>query len=184
MLIGCLCVFMCAFERARQSRRSVEIEFWRENQSRDDLKLIATTVAPTPVTVSPPFPSLSSPSSLVLLNQIWQTSCFTLSLSNLNTGPLSFVCLGQNRPDQHGARGIHWNVLSDNSKPARSCQLSLLVWSDSNQQQSIQLQGFYRMFFFQMSAIQLRCKISYLKKDCESFTKHTFHSSSLHTFAV
>lgn len=90
-----LCVFMCAFERARQSRRSVEIEFCRENQSRDDLKLIATTLAPTPVTVSPPFPPLSSPSSLVLLNQVWQTPCFTLSLSHLNTGPYRLSVLAR-----------------------------------------------------------------------------------------
>lgn len=109
-------MFVCLYVRvwkgtSKPAQRRAELEFCRESQSRDDLKLIATTLAPTPVTVSPPFTPLSSP-SLMLLNQVWQTSCFTLSLSNLNTGPLSFVCLGQNRPDQHGARGIHWNILS------------------------------------------------------------------------
>lgn len=150
-------MFACLYVRvwkgtSKPAQRRAEIEFWRENQSRDDLKLIASTLAPTLVTASPPFPPLSSPSSLVLLNQVWQTSCFTLSLSNLNTGPYLLSVLARTGPISMEPEGFIEIFCPDNSKPARSCQLSLLVRSDSNQQQTIQLQGFYRMSF-------LRCQL-------------------------
>lgn len=93
-----VCLSVCVWKgTSKLAQRRTEIEFWRENQSWDDLKLIATTLAPTPVTVLPPFPSLSSP-SLILLNQVWQTSCFTLSLSNLNTGPYLLSVLAKTGP--------------------------------------------------------------------------------------
>lgn len=159
MLIGCLCVFMRAFWKgtSKPAQRRAEKEFWRENQCRDDPKLIATTLAPN---TGHRFASnfRHFPRRLWFCSTRYDRHHVSHFLFQIWILGLIFCLSWPKAARSDGARGIHWNILSDNSKPARSCQLSLLVWSDSNQQQTIQFQGFSRMFFFRCQLFSCTAK--------------------------